>query len=430
MKKTQDNKKQKLRERKPNWQETTASVEDIQQFLSERVLLRFNVITQHVEYHELSDYGKETDEGYQRLSDRVVNTLWTEMAQKQTVRIQDMQRVIDSDFVPSYNPFQYYLQQLERKERWNGAVDHIMLLASTICVKGDSADQELFTECLRRWLVAMVAGWVDDTVVNHAILVLIGPQGAYKTTWFQHLLPPELREYFYTKTNANRMSKDDLLVLAKYGLVCCEELDTMRSAELNQLKAAVTMQTIDERPAYARYHERRPHIASFCGTGNNLQFLSDPTGNRRWLPFEVEYIAPPRTNELDYDGIYAQAYALYKQGYQYWFSQDDARTMSHHNQQFETPRLETELVAQYFRQPNDSEPGEFMSVALALQIVGAGITQKLSAVMLGRAFRELGYMPRTYHNMRGYVVVRRDANEMRSMRQQLANTDTDDTDVF
>ncbi|SNU05048.1 hypothetical protein SAMN06298211_1121, partial [Prevotellaceae bacterium MN60] len=127
MKENKDNKKQKLRERKPNWQETAASVEDIQQFLSERVLLRFNVITQHVEYHELSDYGKETDEGYQRLSDRVVNTLWTEMAQKQTVRIQDMQRVIDSDFVPSYNPFQYYLQQLERKERWNGAVDHIML---------------------------------------------------------------------------------------------------------------------------------------------------------------------------------------------------------------------------------------------------------------------------------------------------------------
>ena len=91
------------------------------------------------------------------------------------------------------------------------------------------------------------------------------------------------------------MSKDDLLTITQYALVCCEELDTMRPAELNQLKATVTMTSIDERAAYAYYHEHRKHIASFCGTGNNPQFLSDPTGNRRWLPFEVESIvSPPR----------------------------------------------------------------------------------------------------------------------------------------
>ena len=83
--------------------------------------------------------------------------------------------------------------------------------------------------------------------------------------------------------------------MAQYGLVCCEELDTMRPSELKQLKAAVTMPSIDERAAYAHFHEHRPHIASFCGTGNNMQFLSDPTGNRRWLPFEVESIESPRT---------------------------------------------------------------------------------------------------------------------------------------
>ena len=46
---------------------------------------------------------------------------------------------------------------------------------------------------------------------------------------------------FYTTTNANKMGRDDLLTLAQYGLVCCEELDTMGNKELNQLKAAVTM---------------------------------------------------------------------------------------------------------------------------------------------------------------------------------------------
>ena len=36
----------------------------------------------------------------------------------------------------------------------------------------------------------------------------------YKTTWFNFLLPPDLKTYFYTKTNANRMTKDDLLTLS------------------------------------------------------------------------------------------------------------------------------------------------------------------------------------------------------------------------
>ena len=152
-----------------------------------------------------------------------------------------------------------------------------------------------FRFSLKKWLVAMVAAWISPDVVNNVILVLIGEQGAYKTTWFNYLLPPELKHYFYTKTNANRMSKDDLLTLTQYALVCCEELDTMRPAELNQLKATVTMTSIDERAAYAHYHEHRKHIASFCGTGNNPQFLSDPTGNRRWLPFEVESIVSPPT---------------------------------------------------------------------------------------------------------------------------------------
>ena len=64
----------------------------------------------------------------------------------------------------------------------------------------------------------------------------------------------------------------------------------MRPAELNQLKAMVTMPYVNERAAYGRNKERHPHIASFCGTGNNVQFLTDPTGNRRWLPFEVSQI--------------------------------------------------------------------------------------------------------------------------------------------
>ena len=286
-------------------------------------------------------------------------------------------------------------------------------------MKGGEAEQQRWQTYLRKWLVAMVAAWISDEVVNNVILVLIGEQGSFKTTWFNYLLPPELKQYFYTKTNANRMTKDDLLTLAQYALVCCEELDTMRPAELNQLKAAVTMPSIDERAAYAHFHEHRRHIASFCGTGNNTQFLSDPTGNRRWLPFEVDYIRSPRDRPFPYAGIYSQALALYKSGFQFWFSREEIQELNSHNRQFETPRLEHELVALYFRVPTEGENGMFMTSARAIQIIGCGISQKLSAVNVGRAFVDLGFQRVRTKNCRGFIVVQRTGDEIKAYQHSI-----------
>ena len=419
-----------------------ASVEEIKSFLDGHVSLRFNEITSRVEYL-LSDE-------WQPINDRKVNSLWAEMSQVTRVNKQDMYSIIESDYVPLYHPFKEYLSNLpsaELKRNINGKEDineppsefrlssadkekdYIRELAATVRVKGGEQEQFLWYRYLKKWLVGMVASWLSDDVVNNVILVLIGEQGAYKTTWFNYLLPPELKQYFYTKTNANRMSKDDLLTLAQYALVCCEELDTMRPAELNQLKAAVTMPSIDERAAYAHYHEHRKHIASFCGTGNNTQFLSDPTGNRRWLPFEVVNIVSPREHPFDYEGIYTQALALYKSGFQFWFTKEEIQELNRHNKQFETPRLEHELVDLYFRKPTDTELGEFMSVARALQIISNGISQKLSAVNVGRAFSDLGFKRVRTNSCRGFIVVCRTAEEIKAYQHRLladAQPDTAD----
>ena len=64
----------------------------------------------------------------------------------------------------------------------------------------------------------------------------------------------------------------------------------------------------------------------------------------------------------------------------------------------------------------------------ALQIIGANITQKLSKENIGRAFTALGFDSRRTNKMRGYVVVRRSAEEMRSMRYQLAAPSVSDSD--
>ena len=440
----------------------TATVEEIKSFLDGHISLRFNEITSRVEYEIPAD---NTDaRRFMPVNDRIVNSLWSQMSTITRVNIQDMYRVIESDYVPVFNPFKEYLNSLpqitqtstdnvsdepgsckpivsqqqnlcksvksvgvqDKKQAVGGKNhssvgdrDYIHELAQTVRVKGGEQEQMLWHLYLKKWLVGMVASWISDDVVNNVILVLIGEQGAYKTTWFNYLLPPPLKQYFYTKTNANRMSKDDILTLAQYALVCCEELDTMRPAELNQLKAAVTMPSIDERAAYAHYHEHRKHIASFCGTGNNTQFLSDPTGNRRWLPFEVESIVSPRDHPFHYEGIYSQALALYKSGFQYWFTKEEIQELNRHNRQFETPRLEHELVDLYFRRPTDSELGEFMSVARALQMISNGISQKLSAVNVGRAFSDLGFKRVRTNSSRGFIVVCRTPEEIKAYQHRL-----------
>ena len=448
----------------------TATVEEIKSFLDGHVSLRFNEITSRVEYELPTD---NTDaHRFIPVNDRIVNSLWSQMSTITRVNIQDMYRVIESDYVPVFNPFKEYLKSLpqitqtstdngsdetesckpvalqqqqnlcksvrsvgeknhpsvgEKKHSSVGEKDYIRELAQTVRVKGGEQEQMLWHLYLKKWLVGMVASWISDDVVNNVILVLIGEQGAYKTTWLNYLLPPPLKQYFYTKTNANRMSKDDILTLAQYALVCCEELDTMRPAELNQLKAAVTMPSIDERAAYAHYHEHRKHIASFCGTGNSTQFLSDPTGNRRWLPFEVESIVSPREHPFHYEGIYAQALALYKSGFQYWFTKEEIQELNHHNRQFETPHLERELVSLYFRVPLESENGMFMTSARAIQIIGTGISQKLNPTRVGLAFNELGFQRVRYHGIRGYLVIQRTAEEMQAYQKSIIlNDDTED----
>ena len=458
----------------------TASVEEIKSFLDGHVSLRFNEITSRVEYlsaeHKRNLNGKQetpsefclsSDDNlksdvWQPINDRKVNSLWAEMSQITRVNKQDMYSIIESDYVPIFNPFTEYLSTLDERlntnctNKANSAAhtscdrpsaeaderfvqferfvfkkdyDYIRDLANTVHVKGGDQEQMLWYRYLRKWLVGMVASWLSDDVVNNVILVLIGEQGAYKTTWFNYLLPPPLKQYFYTKTNANRMSKDDILTLAQYALVCCEELDTMRPAELNQLKAAVTMPSIDERAAYAHYHEHRKHIASFCGTGNNTQFLSDPTGNRRWLPFEVESIVSPRDHPFHYEGIYSQTLALYKSGFQYWFTKEEIQELNRHNRQFETPHLERELVSLYFRVPMESENGMFMTSARAIQIIGTGISQKLSPTRVGLAFNELGFQRVRYHGIRGYLVIQRTAEDMQAYQKGIILNDAPEDDL-
>ena len=415
-------------ERKPNWQEVYATVEDIQAFLDERVLLRYNMVTHQTEVHLLTDFGDDLSKPaeWQRMSDRIENSLWKDLSKEKPVRMQDLHHVIESDYVAAYHPFRFYLEHLPPWTEEQG--DNIMELSLSVNVKGDSDEQFLFAAYLKKWLVAMVASWMDDKVVNNVMLVLIGEQGAYKTTWFAHLLPPQLREYFYTKTNSGMVSKDDLLTLSQYGLMCWEELDSMQLKELNKLKAAMTMPSINERAAYARHHENRPHLASFCGTGNNVQFLSDPTGTRRWLPFEVVSIESPLSQPFNYEGIYSEAYALYRQGFRYWFDKNEILQLAQHNKQFETAQSANELIDEFFRKPVGIEGGDFLPASVILQLIGGANMKELSSTKVGRALTEMGFEYKLRDGIRRYRVVRRTESE-REQHRHLQSVESESGEV-
>ncbi len=373
----------------------------IEAFLLSQAEFRHNVITHHCEIRWTEEAG------FLPLTDRDVNTLWGRMNKTVgRVYLTDIYNVIHSEFVPLFNPFQSYFDHLPS---WDGVSDPIGDLADTVHVKSDQAE---FRDYFRKWFVGILPALLDDTVVNHEILVLIGEQGLYKTTWFNFLLPPELRCYFYTKTNSDRLNKDDLFSLTEFALICFEELDGMRPAELNQLKAMVTMPYVNERAAYGRNKERHPHIASFCGTGNNVQFLTDPTGNRRWLPFEVSQIRDPHLHAIPYELVYSQAYALWKSGFCHWFSQEEIRKLNMHNSRFEVPNLEEDLIRTHFRKPFEGEAGIFVTAADILEQISSCLRYPLSPNKIGRIMAGLEFESIRYKGKRGYIAVKKTGEDI------------------
>ena len=116
----------------------------------------------------------------------------------------------------------------------------------------------------------------------------------------------------------------------------------------------------------------------------------------------------------------SKAVSMLRSGFQFWFSREEIQELSCHNRQFETPCLEQELVMLYFRKPEEREHGLFMPTARIMQHIGTNITQKLSAVWVGRALVEMGFPKVTVRHVRGFIVVPRTGDEIMQYQKSLA----------
>lgn len=410
-----------------------ATVEEMEEFINGYMKFRMNMLTHQIETQLIADAYTDRPEAsachWQRLTDHIENSLWCAMQHHgMAVNLNELHTLLGSDFVKEYHPLKEYLDGLPP---WDGETDYIDRLAAMVHVKesphsplqqdksrerNDLSETPVrFADILKRWMVSMIAAALDETVVNQVILTLIGRQGSYKTSFMQHILPPVLSEYYTTKSNSSRMTKDDLFTMTENLVINLEEIDTMPPSELNQLKAMVTQRYVDERRAYGRNKVHLPHVASFVATGNNLQFLTDDTGNRRWLPFEVEDIDSPWEADIPYEGIYSQTYALYQDvKFRYWFTDKEIQQLRGHVQQFEVPRPEYELILTYYRKPVGLERGVYTTSS---QIIGrfGNTSLRLSLQKVGRAMRELGFRQVKASNANYWVVVERTTEEVQHL---------------
>ena len=287
----------------------------------------------------------------------------------------------------------------------------------------DSPADRLWRGCFKKWFVAMVASWMKDEVVNHTVLVLVGRQGIFKTTWLDNLIPPELRAYSSKLPLSGQISKDDRLRLCENGLLNIDELDAMCGREMNIVKSLLTSTDVNERAAYGRLKERRVRLASFCASTNKREFLTDITGNRRWLPFEVESIQNPFHTIIPYERLYAQAKALVEEGiFSYWFDMEEMEVMEAHNEEFRAQENEEQLLPILFDVPAEGK-GEFMTTAeISERLVShGGIKKPMSTKQLGVIMGKKGFQKAQVRIsgtcVRGWMVYKRNQDEIISAKR-------------
>ena len=408
--------------------------------------LRHDVLSGKIQYRKRDAFGNPEDSWYD-VTDHVICSITCDINVETGLSIttNEVHTVLKSDRVKSVNPLQDWLNNLPKYEPQEALSPYIDALASQVHVKGSEEAQERWTRWFRKWFVGMVAGWLDHTHPNHQVLVLISEkQGIFKTSWLEHLMPPALSAYRCKQASVREVTTDDRMRITEFGLINLDEIDSMSPRELNVLKSVITTDKVNERAPYARTKDERPRYASFCGSGNNKRFLTDDTGNRRWLPFEVESIDNPWERQEPYEMIFAEAKYLAESGtFQYYFDQEDIQNMNSYTDDFCMQTPEEELLNIYFQPAQKGDAGAiFLSAAEMLRkLSDAGrITHPMPINKFGVLLKKKGFnKTATTGGKKGYLVIehreqevqdqhKADAKEVQDAMPELHNDENPSSD--
>lgn len=306
----------------------------IEKYLNDHFDFRYNEVLTRIEFKS----KRVTD--FSLMNEFALNSIYRAMLKaKINTTIGALKSLLNSNFAPFYNPFQTYLNSLPK---YAGTEDYIENLAKIV----QTTNQDFWLKCFKKWFVALVASLIKNDVVNHTVIVFSGGQGLGKTTFMLSLVPECLSNYVFSGT-INPNNKDTLIQLSECILINMDELENMNRSEIGSLKELITKSSIRVRKAYGVYSESYVRRASFCGSVNGKEFLSDTSGNRRFLCFEVQKI--DYLQDINLNLVYAQALHLVKSDYKFWFDKEEIEELNASNHSFMTTSYEEEILLKYFR---------------------------------------------------------------------------------
>lgn len=212
-----------------------------------------------------------------------------------------------------FHPIRDYLRSLE----WDG-----IPRVDTILIDYLGARDNIYVrEASRKVLTGAVARVMEPGCKFDLVLMLVGPQGAGKST-----LIKRLGQRWFSDTFLSVQGKEALEQIQGAWLIEMAELAGLKKAEVESVKHFISKQEDVFRPAYARTSETFPRQCIFIGTTNDPEFLRDPSGNRRFIPVDIDKTRSTKDvfhiPQEEIDQIWAEAFELYMSGETLWLGEE------------------------------------------------------------------------------------------------------------
>lgn len=190
-------------------------------------------------------------------------------------------------------------------ENWDGNKYVENLLPNLLgCEKN-----EYTTAVMRLFMLGAVSRAFKPGCKFDYMLVLVGDQGKGKSTFLRLLALNDswFNDNFSTLDNTKAVEN-----LRGMWIVELAELQaTKRARDVETIKSFVTSRADVYRAPYGRRTEQRPRQCVLAGTSNPVDFLTDRTGNRRFLPITCNIKKAPMDifgEEIEVKAYIAQAW--------------------------------------------------------------------------------------------------------------------------
>lgn len=378
----------------------------LQSKLKELYELRINAITLELE-------GKERGkENYEIVN---MNDLHIKLYKQGFSKFkEELNALLGSSEISRYDPIEDYFTNLKPYDPTT-EIDYIEQL--TTFIKTD--DQDWFKRIFKKFLVQVVAQGLNKIEFNKHCLTLVGKQHDGKTTFLEWLVPQKLKKYL-KKGFEFKGNKESKFSLVQNFLINLDELATFEKKELNnEFKSVLSESIVKYCPKYSNQEISFKRKSSFVASTNQLEFLTDETGNVRWLVFKVLNILHDNGGENGYnkkndiDRIWSQAYYLLNSGtFDCILSKDEVAQQEILNNRFIKTTDEIEYINKYLERPtseniNTAQFKTTSEIVNILQLQGL----KTNRNFVGRALNTLKYEISTNYDtvkkftVKGYYII-------------------------